>query len=130
MRDSSKFRRGSDIRSELSEGQKSKMKEIEKIEKELEKCKVEYKVDLLKEALGEEKMVEMKSMTESEIEEVMKIVVKSEEEMKLMKKVFKVLLRKEERVEMKNRKEESKTEEEEEVIVDENYIISDLQEKC
>ena len=47
----------------------------------------------------------------------MKIVIKSEEEMKLMKKVFKVLLGKEDRVEMENRKEESKTEEEEEVIV-------------
>ena len=35
VRNSSKFRRGTDIRNELPEGQKIEMKEVEKIEKEL-----------------------------------------------------------------------------------------------
>ena len=91
-------------------------------EKRLRERAVKLRVENLTEVLGEEQIVKMKDMTESEIEEVIKMVVNSEEEMKLIKEVFKVILEKEERVEMENMKEESKTEEEEEVIVDENYM--------
>ena len=48
----------------------------------LEKYIVEYRVELLKEALGEEEMLKMNDMTQSEMEEVIKMVINSEEVMK------------------------------------------------
>ena len=51
-----------------------------------------FRVENLTKRIGEEQMVKMKYMTESEIEESIEMSVNSEQERKLFKKAFKLLL--------------------------------------
>ena len=63
---------------------------IQEREKRLRDEAVKFRVKKLTEVLGEEQIVKMKYIIESKIKESIKILVNSEEEMKLMKEVFKV----------------------------------------